>query len=720
MKQKKIFLIVLLCLFFLPFIVNAEECDITKITITSMEQKGIEGNTEEVEEPTFNDRSINFNLKMFEVGDAITYDMTIKNDSDEDYMIDEETFKTDSEYIVYTLKTNDGDNVVKARSSKNVILSVEYKKEVDNSLLTNNKFDASNSLKLSLNTSEKEGPLDVITTDNIKETKNPLTGNRSIRLIFLILLISLIIISLTYYNKKKYNKYIMLLLFLALIPTVYAICKCDIEVESTIEIEKIPSLFNEIKNLSKEDNTCVIKYEGNVTDKVGQTVTATNVYFDKCADKRNVIFGGFCWQIIRTTETGGTKMIYNGEPVDGKCESDRMEHLGIYETTPITETFDSSYLYGSSYTYDLLSNNFTLKDTQIATLNDSTYDDLYGKYTCKNTTGTCTVLYRIGLYSLANKLLNSKYEIKSVHYSQIGISPLNPQNENLAAVGYMYNKRYRSNLKDINNSDYKYGNSFTYDNNSKIYTLSGEIKQLDNWDNAVDDLKNTHYTCWNSEGTCNKISYIYSIHMFSSNKTARYIELSDGKSIENVLDEMLFKDDVNKYNSELKEVMEKWFENSLENYTDKIEDAVYCNARNISDLGGFNPNGGEPTERNYLKFKNYGASTDLSCQNKTDQFAVENNKAKSVYPVGLMTKEELKNINDSVIIKNDSYFWLMSPYGYDTYTDNAITNYVIYTGYPYYNSSVNTRQGIRPVISLKKGLVFSSGTGSEINPWIIE
>ena len=151
--KKRLLLIIIMSLFFIPYIVNAETCDISKITITSMEQKSIEGNTEEVEDPTFKDRNINFNLKMYEVGDSITYDMTIKNDSKEDYMIDEDTFKTDSKYIIYTLKTNDGSNVVKAKSNKDVTLIVEYKKEVDSSLLNNNKFDASNNLKLSLNTS---------------------------------------------------------------------------------------------------------------------------------------------------------------------------------------------------------------------------------------------------------------------------------------------------------------------------------------------------------------------------------------------------------------------------------------------------------------------------------------------------------------------------------------------------------------------------------------
>ncbi len=238
----------LLILLFIPFIVLAEKCDISKITITSMEQNSIEGNTEVISEPTFRDRSISLNLKMYDVGDSITYNMTIKNDSDEDYMIDEDTFKTDSDYIEYILSTEDNSNVVKANSNKNMTLTVRYKNEIDQALLTNNKYNASNNLKLSMNTSEKEKELEVITTDNIKESKNPVKESNNntkadnpitsdnIKLIIVILLTVIAIIFLTIINKKKYNKYLILVLSFILLPIVYAVCSCDIEVNANIQI----------------------------------------------------------------------------------------------------------------------------------------------------------------------------------------------------------------------------------------------------------------------------------------------------------------------------------------------------------------------------------------------------------------------------------------------------------------------------------------------------
>ena len=37
-------------------------------------------------------------------------------------------------------------------------------------------------------------------------------------------------------------------------------------------------------------------------------------YYRGAVDNNNVKFGGYCWKIVRTTDTGGVKLIYNGEP----------------------------------------------------------------------------------------------------------------------------------------------------------------------------------------------------------------------------------------------------------------------------------------------------------------------------------------------------------------------------------------------------------------------
>ena len=709
MKYLKYLLIILL----VPFIVLAEECDVSNITITSMEQNSIEGNTEVISDPTFEDRTINLDLKMYDVGDSISYDMTIKNDSEEDYMIDEDTFKTDSDYIEYTLKTKDNSNVVKANSSKEVSLIVTYKKAVEDDKLTNNSFDASNTLKLSLNTDTKEQPLDIITTDNKKEIKNPVTSISSMMLISIILLTSIVIIYILIKRKNKYTKYLLILLSMILIPTVYAVCKCEIEVKSSIKIEKHPKLYDTVADLSKETNSCITKYEGEVTDEVGKTVTATNVYFDKCVDKRNVIFGDFCWQIVRTTDTKGTKIVYNGEPVDGKCESTRESHKGIFALNTEYMELDNEYLYGSSFSYDINNGTFTLTDTTTAIWSDSNPEELIGKYTCMNSTGVCSVIYNINNYIDTRYAFTTSYSIDNVNKSLIATSPFNADLNNLSSVGYMYNKTYRTESRTVNTT-YKYGSDAIYDNNTNTYTLSGNVKEIPSTGNK----KDIHYTCWNTTGTCSIISFIHGLDNVSK---VSYVNLKNGEKGDNIINDMFNNDNLNVFNSSIKGIIDAWYKQNLIEYQSKIEDTIYCNNREISELIGWRTDINLNTSSRIV----FNANT-LTCNNITDSFSISNNKAKLTYPISLININEWENINDSELRRVNKNYWTLSPNTIVYYhNDYFIKNrYVFGSGDLDINyeelNSVASKGGVRPAISLSYENKIISGTGSETDPWIIE
>ena len=792
-------LIILLVILFIPFIVLAEECDTSKITITSLEQSKIEGNTEVVGNPTFRGRNINLNLKMYEVGDSITYNITINNTSEEDYMIDEDTFKTDSKYIEYSLSASDNSNVVKAKSNKNVTLTVTYKKEVEESLLSNNKFDATNSLNLSMNTAGEAKELGVITTDNIKElsapkqVSNPITSVSSIKLIVIFFMFLLIIICLTVHNKKRYKKFIILVLSFILIPVVYAVCQADVKVESNIEIDKASRLFETIKKLSNEENACVTKYNGDVTDEVNKTVAATNVYFDKCSDKRNVIFGGFCWQVIRTTETGGIKMIYNGEPVDGKCESTRGEHKGIVGTHLLQEMAEE-YSYGSSFTYDTKNSTFTLVDTFTEVWSETTYQELIGKFTCRNTTGTCTTLYSVNNFATATQAYVSSYTLDNTSFVQIGESSFNSYRYSLATVGYMYNNVNRGfslapgknpvpsvvvygddivdngddtytlvNPKTINISDWpenhedarnkyvclnstnstcsdlgyivdtgagdtnyyrfyrksryiKIGTGFTYENGA--YTLTNTVNH---WylssQAAINDFATHHYTCWNKTGQCTKVYYVICQHPY---ETGQFL-LDGGESMNDSLNEMLLSDNVNKYDSSIKGLIDNWYAQNLSSYTNMLEDTVYCNDRSVVSMGSLD----ESTSLNVdLNFKNASGSldnSDLTCSNLTDQFSTSNNNAKLTYPVALVSGVEYYNLlkNSSLLTQNNEIqFWTSTPSHFNTYSSDSRSLKIDSSGVS--QDNVGKSLGVRPTISLKTSTIIISGTGSEEDPWIIK
>ena len=67
-------------------------------------------------------------------------------------------------------------------------------------------------------------------------------------------------------------------------------------------------------------------------------------------NKFNVIFADHCWWMIRTTDTGGVKMIYNGEVENNQCLDIRGNHVGYYIRPAISLISDIEYSSGDGTT----------------------------------------------------------------------------------------------------------------------------------------------------------------------------------------------------------------------------------------------------------------------------------------------------------------------------------------------------------------------------------
>ncbi len=359
-------------------------------------------------------------------------------------------------------------------------------------------------------------------------------------------------------------------------------------------------------------------------------------YYRGAVDNNNVKFGGFCWKVIRTTDTGGVKLIYNGEPdQDGYCT---------------------------------------------------------------NTTGEST---------------------------QIGTSSFNSNSTSLADVGYMYGTRYPSTSKTSSNLSTVsvYGNDVTYSGGT--YTLINTITSTGNWGNDYNTLNNNHYTCFSTGTTCSSVYYVY----YASTLYSYYITLTNGKKVSDALDEMFNGSNVNTNNSTIKSTIDTWYNTNLSSYTPYIEDTVYCNDRSISELNGWNPNGGDITKN--LNFSprtrastNYSPS--LVCSRSIDKFTVSSSKGngKLTYPVGLITSDEVMysggqtvSVNRTWYLYTNQEYWYLSPafLAGDTAremevgTDGQISNTYVYI-----------TKGIRPVISLKSTDIVESGDGTQTNPYVIK
>ena len=508
------------------------------------------------------------------------------------------------------------------------------------------------------------------------------------------------------------------------------------------------SLYGTIKKRAKTDTTYLALYTGEGADTYAKPV----YYYKGNVQNNNVLFGGFCWKIVRTTETGGVKIVYNGVQKD-KVQISPLEqssYVNINNDTTYPYTFDStsktwvstnktdsktgtitftvetagdyylSYSVSSEANYDkakFYKNETVIGDSNgysgtvsgtIALTGLTTSDVIKVEYTkdSSGASGSDTVTFSIG------KAVGDP--VKSCNNtgtdSQIGTSAFNNDYNSPAYVGYMHNTVYPVTQKSMSTqSNIVFGNSFTYANGT--YTLK-DTKTVATWSSGYNTINNNHYTCMTTGTTCTSIYYVY----YTSTSTAYYITLTNGKSVNDALFEMLYANDLNKNDSTIKNYIDKWYIDNLKAYENKLEDTVFCNDRRILNLNGWEPNGGDTT--NFLYFKNYDTSNkSLVCANETDRFSMSNPKAKLSYPIGLLSMPELSlaGYGRSHYFNNGQDVWLVSPVNFD-YFDAYV--WVAFSGgltsYKLYNS-----RGVRPSVSLKPNTYFSSGDGSFTNPFVI-
>ena len=372
------------------------------------------------------------------------------------------------------------------------------------------------------------------------------------------------------------------------------------------------------------------------------------IYYYRGNVNNNLLFADTCWKVVRTTETGGLKLIYNGVPSSGSCDN----------------------------------------------------------------TGTA---------------------------SQIGTKAFNTNWESPAYVGYMYSNPYSYQSKSMSSvtDEYYYGNDVNYSNG--VYTLVDTISSS-SWSSIYDGgLNNYHYTCFSTETTCTSINYIY----YTDSSTAKYIQLTNGKRIEDALKGMLGVDDGNltSYNTTSSTIkgdnttegtLDYWYSTNIDQqgYSNYIEDTVWCNDRSISQKNGWDPDGGSTADDFGLVFGIYdrvmNSQPTLTCSRNIDRFTVDgvNGNGALDYPIGLLTMDEtmlaggsINSGNSSYYLYTGDYYWTGAPVVFNN--NDALVSRVGSAGYLNYDY-VGSAGGVRPSVSLKPGFTISGGDGSVTNPYVVD
>ena len=150
------------------------------------------------------------------------------------------------------------------------------------------------------------------------------------------------------------------------------------------QVRQTENIYNLIKNNADTKTVIDYKVRSGVSGTNGiYTTTATNgnvpvYYYRGAADKvnNNIIFNNMCWKIIRTTENNGIKLIYNGTPTDGKCETQTGEAAQI-GTSKFNETSNDNayvgYMYGTAGSDNYEATHANVNDSTIKKYIDNWY-----------------------------------------------------------------------------------------------------------------------------------------------------------------------------------------------------------------------------------------------------------------------------------------------------------------------------------------------------------
>ena len=181
--------------------------------------------------------------------------------------------------------------------------------------------------------------------------------------------------------------------------------------------------------------------------------------------------------------------------------------------------------------------------------------------------------------------------------------------------------------------------------------------------------------------------------------------------------------------STIKGVIDNWYTSNLEakGYTKYLSTtAVYCNDRSTSDNESFGA---------YTRLKT-NKTPSYDCATTEDKFTVDSStgNGKLTYPIALMTADEVSFAGGLFYTKaptwyyynsangsstGDTWWWLLSPYNWD---GRARVFNVYGSSNPGYldRNIVNGTYGVRPAISLKSCIKYSTGDGSASVPYTIE
>lgn len=485
-------------------------------------------------------------------------------------------------------------------------------------------------------------------------------------------------------------------------------------------------------------------------------------YYRGNVDNNNVILNGFCWKIVRTTSTGGVKLLYNGVVnADGGCNNTgTASEIGKAKFNESSGSLsDFGYMFGDRYNISFIRNelvhvltgvrssralyskNITYSNGNYKLLNPVTRtdkDDNSGYYSCKSLySTTCSEVYYVisgyttillkdgvtdpstytiilsktitdngnGTYTLSNPEVLKRidwpndYSKYKGYYFCRDLTSTTCENKNLITwVDYIE-------FEYDNKYNYVYGSDVSWDGTK--YTLVDTFVSKNLWYGDRDTIgEKYHYTCLNTTGVCTEVNFIST----TSNVNGLYVfTLKNGETMTYAMERAF----ANVNSSTVKEKIDSWFAGHM--IDGFLEDTIWCNDKNYFYFDFF----GRQSPY-YVPYDYNGRQSLISCPNMSrDGYSVTTESGGNgtlTYPVGLLTYPEYRLAGAISYLTTGEKWLTMSP---ALISSSGDVFSILASGY---QSTVGTWEeaGVRPVVSLKHDIKVKSGDGTVSSPYELE
>ena len=464
------------------------------------------------------------------------------------------------------------------------------------------------------------------------------------------------------------------------------------EPRHVVDCDNATELYDIIacQTLGPDDNTTFGTSATFDDNRIGVSTYASTkddeypVYYYRSGISTNYVdFADKCWQILRTTSTGGVKLMYSGNMTTVQVGADEYARA-CSSGEELTSKFNADY-----------------QDMHQGSMNLNYAGYMYGD-----------------------------------HENAV------PHEDG----DYIYETFYTS-TGDRNNPEMWFANDVSWDGEKYHLVGEKKVIKFwqGNYNNPPEDsyldvMAGHRYTCRGPVDECEYVDYMVSV---TSGTNASYaVSLYNGDNIEDYKNHM----HENLHDSTIKTVVDDWYSSNLSSHSNMIEDTVYCAERDIrgggmsgkdfiqENVGPSQPYGAYRAfsgsfMRNYYARSSVAdnAKPSLDCR-REDSYTVSNTIGNGAltYPVGLPSADEIiLTYNNKWSSISGSTFWTgtfamassgngPNVWNFSSYRDNRGEGSLNY-------SSLSSENTVMPVISLKPGAKVVSGNGNSWNaPYRIE